>query len=143
MGLSITPAGRFGLRPRRLEGVESFAEEGPRYLVKHDFLGNRLQVNPVMAQRLTDAENAIRAAYEALGPNDASRVHFGGGQKTLREWADILSGRGWRPGSSTSKHASGSAVDLNYAMQPYIVTRTTINGRTDSGRRGRRGCAGD
>ena len=70
-----------------------------------------------------DVRGAIAAAYDALGPNHASRVHYGGGQKTLREWAGILSGRGWRPGSSTSKHASGSAVDLNYSMQPYIVTR--------------------
>jgi hypothetical protein len=133
MGLSVPTPGRFRPRARRFESVESFAEEGPSYLVDHDFLANRLRVNPVMAQRLTDAENAIRAAYEALGPNDASRVHYGGGQKTLREWAGILSGRGWRPGSSTSKHASGSAVDLNYALQPYIVTRTTINGRTTLG----------
>jgi len=109
------------------------AEEGPSYLVQHIFLGNTLQVNPVMAERLTDAERAIRAAYDALGPDHASRVHFGGGQKTLGEWADILSGRGWRPGSSTSKHASGSAVDLNYAMQPYIVTRSTVSGRTTLG----------
>jgi hypothetical protein len=120
--------------PRRaLHMKEDFGEAKPSYLVTHDFLGNRLEVNPAMATRLTDAERAIRAAYDALGPNHASRVHYGGGQKTLRDWAGILSGRGWRPGSSTSKHASGSAVDLNYALQPYIVTRTIVSGRTTLG----------
>lgn len=108
-------------------------EAKPSYLVSHPFLGNSVEVNPVMAARLTDAQRAIQAAYDALGPNHHTRVHFGGGQKTLREWAGILSARGWRTGSSTSKHASGSAVDLNYAMQPYIVTRTTTNGRTTLG----------
>lgn len=121
------------VRPQEPSGHEDLAEAKPSYLVVHSFLANRLEVNPVMASRLTDAEASIRAAYDALGPNHASRVHYGGGQKTLREWAGILSGRGWRPGSSTSKHASGSAVDLNYADQPYIVTRTMVNGRTTIG----------
>jgi hypothetical protein len=115
------------------DSYEHAGEEGPSYLVRHNFLGNTVGVNPVMAERLTAAEASIRAAFDALGPNHASRVHFGGGQKTLREWAGILSGRGWRPGSSTSRHASGSAVDLNYALQPYIVTRTTVNGRITLG----------
>jgi hypothetical protein len=130
-----------GTRRRRSSGAlgrygtaaELFGEAKPSYLVSHNFLGNSLEVNPVMARRLTDAEQNIRAAFDSLGPNHASRVHFGGGQKTLREWAGILSGRGWRTGSSTSKHASGSAVDLNYALQPYIVTRTIVGGRTTLG----------
>jgi hypothetical protein len=115
------------------QSYEQASEEGPSYLVRHNFLGNSVLVNPVMSERLTAAEASIRAAFDALGPNHASRVHFGGGQKTLREWAGVLSGRGWRPGSSTSRHASGSAVDLNYALQPYIVTRTIVGGRTTLG----------
>ena len=103
-------------------------EEGPSYLVKQNFLGNALQVNPEMQRRLIAVEQSLQATFDALGSNHASRVHYGGGQKTLREWAGILSGRGWRPG--TSKHASGSAVDLNYADQPYIVTRTVDGART-------------
>ncbi|MGH8224070.1 MAG: hypothetical protein ACREQZ_13970 [Woeseiaceae bacterium] len=115
------------------DGQEFPGETKPSYLVTHDFLGNSMEVNPVMANRLTDAQRSIQTAFDALGPNHPSRVHFGGGQKTLREWAGILSGRGWRSGSSTSKHASGSAVDLNYSLQPYIVTRTNVNGRTTLG----------
>lgn len=106
------------------------AEAKPGYLVSHNFLGNSVEVNPEMQRRLVAAQADIQAAFDALGPNHADRVHYGGGQKTLREWAGILSGRGWRHGSSTSKHASGSAVDLNYDLQPYIVTRSTVNGRT-------------
>jgi hypothetical protein len=118
---------------RGLPSEQDFGEAKPSYLITHQFLGNGVEVNPVMAGRLTDAQRSIQAAFDALGPNHASRVHYGGGQKTLREWAGILSGRGWRPGSSTSKHASGSAVDLNYSLQPYIVTRTIVSGRTTLG----------
>ena len=68
--------------------------------------------------------------YDALGPNHPDRVHFGGAQKTLGEWADVTSIRGWRPNSGTSFHASGSAVDIGYDLQPYIVTRTQVGDET-------------
>jgi len=116
--------GRGGVgRPTWSEDA-SLIESGPSYLVNHTFLGNSLQVNPEMQRRLVDVERSLQATFDALGPNHADRIHYGGGQKTLREWAGILSGRGWRPNSGTSFHASGSAVDLNYSLQPYIVTRT-------------------
>jgi hypothetical protein len=68
--------------------------------------------------------------YDALGPNHPDRVEFGGAQKTLGQWSGVTSIRGWRPGSSTSKHASGSAVDINYDLQPYIATRTQVGDTT-------------
>ena len=63
------------------------------------------------------------------GRNHPDRVEFGGAQKTLGQWAEIRSIRGWRQSTGTSFHTSGSAVDINYDLQPYIVTRT----QTDAG----------
>ncbi len=109
-------------RHHGFEPYETSAEERPSYLVRHRFLGNTVEVNPRLAQRLTAAERTIRAAFDALGPDHASRVHYGGRPKTFPEWAGIWSARGWR--SSRGKHGSGSAVDLNYALQPDVVMRT-------------------
>jgi hypothetical protein len=109
------------------------SEAKPSYLVTHTFLSHSVEVNPVMQRRLTDTQQAIQRAFDALAPDHPSRVHVDGRQRTLGQWAGISSARGWRSGSSTSKHASGSAVDLNYALQPYIVTRTIIGGQTTLG----------
>jgi hypothetical protein len=95
------------------------------------FLGNTVGggINQTLRDRLVQVEARLKAVYDALGPNHADRVHFGGAQKTLGEWSGVTSIRGWRPGSSTSFHASGSAVDINYDLQPYIVTRTEVDGK--------------
>ena len=81
-------------------------------------------INRTLRDRLANVQDRLQHVYDALGPNHADRVHFGGAQKTLGEWADIRSIRGWRPSTGTSFHTSGSAVDINYDLQPYIVTRT-------------------
>jgi Domain of unknown function (DUF4157) len=90
------------------------------------FLGQTVGggINKTLRDRLVQVEQRLQQVYDALGPNHADRVEFGGAQKTLAQWSGVTSIRGWRPGSSTSKHASGSAVDINYDLQPYIATRT-------------------
>jgi hypothetical protein len=87
-------------------------------------------INSTLRDRLTQVQDRLQHVYDALGPNHADRVHFGGAQKTLGEWAEIRSMRGWRPTTGTSFHASGSAVDINYDLQPYIVTRTQVGTTT-------------
>lgn len=95
----------------------------PAYLVRHTFLGHSVEVNPVMAARLTDVQNDLQTQYDALDP--ATRP------ATLREWVGLTSIKGWR--SSSSKHGSGSAVDCNYDNQPYIPTRTGTPGHYSYG----------
>jgi Domain of unknown function (DUF4157) len=97
----------------------------PNYIVAATFLGQNVQggVNPVMRTRLQAADTAIQAIFNALPP--AQQIHFSTGQPTTNyaEWAGITSVQGWRS-STTSRHGSGSAVDLNYNTNPYIATGT-------------------
>ena len=96
------------------------------------FLGQTVGggINETLRDRLVLVEARLQQVYDALGPNHADRVEFGGAQKTLGQWSGVTSIRGWRPGRSTSKHASGSAVDINYDLQPYIATRSDVGGKT-------------
>src|SRR5262245_27179941 len=109
-------AGR-AIRRRPAELIDNFV-----------FLGQTVTggINATLRDRLVSVQDRLQQVYDALGPNHPDRVHFGGGQKTLGQWAGVNSIRGWRQGSSTSKHASGSAVDINYDLQPYIATRTQV-----------------
>lgn len=100
-----------GKAPIQRKGV---VQMKPGYLVSHNFMGLSVEVNPVMAQRLTDVQADLQAQYDALDPTTRPA--------TLRAWAGLSSIKGWR--SSSSKHGSGSAVDCNYDNQPYIPTRT-------------------
>ena len=100
------------------------------------FLGNTVEggLNATLRDRLVAVEAHLQGIYDALGPDHPDRVHYGGGAKSLREWSGITSVRSWRPDSkglsATSKHASGSAVDVNYGLQPYIATRSTVGEKT-------------
>lgn len=119
----VVPAGRT-IHRRPAELIDGFV-----------FLGQTVGggINETLRDRLIQVQARLQQVYDALGPNHPDRVEFGGDQKTLAQWADIRSIRGWRPGSSTSKHASGSAVDVNYDLQPYIATRTEVGGTTHYG----------
>ena len=100
------------------------------------FLGNTVEggLNATLRDRLVAVEAHLKGIYDALGPDHPDRVHYGGGAKSLRDWSGITSVRSWRPDSkglnATSKHASGSAVDVNYGLQPYIATRSTVGDKT-------------
>ena len=97
----------------------------PSYIVAATFLGNNVDggVNPTMRTRLQAAEAAIQATFNALPT--AEKVHFATGAPTTNhiDWAGITSVGGWRA-STSSRHGSGSAVDLNYHANPYIATGT-------------------
>jgi len=92
----------------------------------YSFIGNTVGggLNKTLKGRLEKVEETLKTQYDAIPDASAEKVNFGGTKKTFKEWAGIYSVRSWRPGSSTSKHASGSAVDVNYDLQPYIATRT-------------------
>lgn len=116
-------------RPVTIRGLgENRIQRTPSYIVAATFLGNNVSggVNPVMRDRLQDAETAIEAAFNALPA--AQQVDFSTGQPTTSyvDWAGITSVGGWRS-STTSRHGSGSAVDLNYNTNPYIATGTVTS----------------
>jgi hypothetical protein len=80
-------------------------------------------VNPVMAERLSQAEAAIRATYDALPEEDRVDPATGLGGASFRQWCAIKEPhRAWRPGRS--HHSAGAAVDVNYTTNPYIATRS-------------------
>ena len=115
------PVSRYG-------SSQACIQRTPSYIVAATFLGNNVGggVNPVMRDRLQDAEAAIEAAFNALPA--AQQVDFSTGQPTTSyiDWAGITSVGGWRS-STTSRHGSGSAVDLNYNTNPYIATGTVTS----------------
>ena len=99
-----------------------FVQRKPAQVTAHTFLGLSVDggVNPTMIRRLTAVANKLAVRFAAVHgrvPADAQE---------LRAWAGVYAIRGWRNRSSSpdSKHCSGSAVDVNYENQPYIVTRT-------------------
>lgn len=115
--------------PVTIRGLgENCIQRTPSYIVAATFLGNNVSggVNPVMRDRLQDAETAIEAAFNALPA--AQQVDFSTGQPTTSyvDWAGVTSVGGWRS-STTSRHGSGSAVDLNYNTNPYIATGTVTS----------------
>ena len=110
----------------------------PRQVRAHRFLGLNISggVNPRMATRLNNVAASLRREYQTVHGTAAAN------DTVVLNWAGIYSMRGWRPRSSPSrsKHCSGSAVDVNYDNQPYIVTRSQVRGREVLGgeRAGRR-----
>lgn len=101
------------------------ANPPPDYLEAHSFLGSACDkgVNPVMAQRLAQAEAAIVAVYEALPEDERIDPATGLGRATFGHWCAIREPHhSWRPGRS--HHSAGAAIDVNYTTNPYIATRT-------------------
>jgi hypothetical protein len=130
------PVGRRGSAGARVQRV-------PTYIVAATFLGNGVGggVNPVMRTRLRAAETAIQATFSALPA--AQQIHFSTGQPTTShtDWAGITSVGGWRA-STSSRHGSGSAVDLNYNTNPYIATGTVASPGGENGPGGGIGTGG-
>ena len=113
---------------------ENFIRRKPAELIDNfSFIGNVVQggLNATLKARLENVERDLKAQYDATPDSNPNKVNFGGGKKTFKDWVGIYSARSWRhnPGDM-SKHASGSAVDVNYDLQPYIATRTTEAGKT-------------
>ncbi|MCI5222378.1 MAG: DUF4157 domain-containing protein [Candidatus Electrothrix sp. AR4] len=107
-----------GLRDKHRGQITSVIQMKPSYLETRNFIGFNVEVNPVMSTRLQNVETHLQSEYNAIPPTAQDRP------VTLRDYAGLEDISGWRPGSSSSKHASGSAVDVNYHNQPYIATRT-------------------
>ena len=117
----------FGRNPLISPGASQAIQRKPRQVTAHSFLGLNIGggINPTLASRLDDVAAQLRLDYQASHGTPAAN------DTDVRNWAGINSMRGWRQRNSpsTSKHCSGSAVDVNYDNQPYIVTRSMVNGR--------------
>ena len=102
-------------------GAQQKLQRKPVEVTAFNFLGLPVAggINPTMQRRLSDVAVHLRSRFTSIHGRAPAN------ERELREWVDISTILGWRhrPGS-TSKHCSGSAVDVNYRNQPYIVTRT-------------------
>jgi len=110
------------------------AHRVPSYIVSATFLGQNVDggVNPVMRTKLRAAETAIQASFNALPT--AQQVDFATGAPTTSyiAWSGVTEVGGWRA-STTSRHGSGSAVDINYHNNPYIATGTVASPGGENG----------
>jgi hypothetical protein len=79
-------------------------------------------VNPELRWRLHAAEDTVRAAFDALAPEQRIDPATGRARATFSQWVAV---RGphecWRP--HAGHHSAGAAIDVNAATNPYIVTR--------------------
>jgi len=128
----------FGRNPGISSGAPMAVQLKPNQVTAHSFLGLNIGggVNPTLASRLDNVAAQLNRDYQSVHGAPATN------DTVVRNWAGINNMSGWRQRStpSRSKHCSGSAVDVNYTNQPYIVTRSEVNGREVLGgeRAGRR-----
>lgn len=79
-------------------------------------------VNPELQWRLQAAEDAVRAAFEALDPERRIDPSTGRAGASFSQWVAVAGPHVcWRP--SAGHHSAGAAIDINPATNPYIVTR--------------------
>src|SRR6266566_314617 len=96
----------------------------PGYLVHPTFLGQSCGagVNPVLATKLQTVQQSLQNTFNALPSDQKFNPLNGQPTASFTEWCGIVEPhKGWYPGGF---HASGSAIDINYTIDPYIVTRT-------------------
>lgn len=93
----------------------------PAEVTAYNFLGLSVGggINATLQGRLTSIATELNSRFNTVhgrAPADNAK---------LRQWLGVSTIRGWRnQTSNNSYHCSGSAVDVSYRNQPYIVTRT-------------------
>lgn len=109
-------------------GAQGLVQRKPADVTAYNFLDIAVQggVNSTMRTQLNAVAAQLRTRYNTVNGRAPAN------DREVREWAGVQTMQGWRSdsASSTSKHCSGSAVDVNYSSQPYIVTRTTTGSTT-------------
>jgi hypothetical protein len=85
-----------------------------------------------MQLRLQAAETAVQAVFNALPVDQRIAPATGQGNASFSQWCALAGPHVcWRP--NAGHHSAGSAIDINPAENPYIVTR---NGRVPGGEPG-------
>ena len=109
----------------------------PSFLIATTFLaqecgsGSTHGVNPEMQTRLDAAERILHATYDALAPDRRIDPWTGNGRASFVQWTGITGPHVcWRP--NAGHHSAGSAIDIDAAANPHIVTR---NGGVPGGER--------
>jgi hypothetical protein len=75
-----------------------------------------------MQARLEAADRVVQAAFKALRPKQRIDPATGRGRASFWRWIAIMGPHEcWKPNSG--HHSAGSAIDINSAVNPYIVTR--------------------
>ncbi len=113
----------------------------PSFLIATTFLGQACGagsthgVNPEMQTRLHAADAAVRAIFDALPPSERFDPATGRANASFVQWCAVAGPHVcWRPNGG--RHSAGSAIDVNAAVNPYIVTR---NGSVPGGEAGGEG----
>jgi hypothetical protein len=116
----------------------------PSFFIATTFLGEPCGsgsthgVNPEMQVRLRAADDAVKAIFDALAPDQRLDPSTGRGNASFSEWSAITGPHVcWRP--FAGHHSAGAAIDINAAANPYIVTR---NGVVAGGQPGDAGLVG-
>jgi hypothetical protein len=72
--------------------------------------------------RLQAADDAVRAVFNALPPDQRFDPWTGRGNASFSQWSGVTGPHVcWRP--NAGHHSAGAAIDVNAAANPYIVTR--------------------
>jgi hypothetical protein len=103
----------------------------PSFLIATTFLGQPCGtgisqgVNPEMQTRLQAADDSVRTIFDTLAPADRIDPWTGLGNASFSQWCGTARPHVcWRPGAG--RHSAGSAIDINPAENPYIVTRNGV-----------------
>jgi hypothetical protein len=101
-------------------------------LVDTKFCGRSISsITPQLVRRLAGVEANLTVTFDGL-PESLRRTPQGTPARNVREWIGLTEGIvGFY--QSSGKHGRGEAIDLEYSLNPYIVTRT---GATLGGERG-------
>ena len=87
--------------------------------------GSTQGVNPEMQMRLNAADKVVQAAFNALAPEQRIDPLTGRGNASFAQWSGITGPHVcWQP--NAGHHSAGSAIDINAAANPYIVTRNGL-----------------
>ncbi|HTJ25994.1 MAG TPA: hypothetical protein VMA36_07505 [Candidatus Limnocylindria bacterium] len=110
----------------------------PSFLIATTFLGQPCGsgsthgVNPELRIRLQAADEAVRAAFDALAPERRIDAATGIGNASFSQWIAV-SGPHLCWQANAPHHSAGAAIDIDAADNPYIVTR---NGSVPGGEPG-------
>lgn len=79
-------------------------------------------VNPEMRTRLQAADDAVRAVFDALTPDQRIDAATGRGNASFSAWSAVTGPHVcWQP--NAGHHSAGAAIDLDSTANLYIVTR--------------------
>jgi hypothetical protein len=103
----------------------------PSFLIATTFLGQPCGsgsthgVNPEMQVRLRAADDAVKAIYDGLAPDERIDPSTGRGNASFSQWTAISRPHVcWRP--NLPHHSAGAAIDVEAPANPRIMTQGRV-----------------